>query len=201
MCKVYQGRPPSSESVAMAQAHAAAAFRYQIWFEDRSADASTRGHAFPYGLPYPGAGLSHIGWPPPLPPTTSPGAGPGGPPVGHPGMPPLHHLPPLLPAGAHHPHNPFAQHHPQQDMKNVQQPEKKEPHVKKPLNAFMIYMKVAIVYSLLRVKLWHKLINVIFRSRDQLFRLSAHSRNQQPSTKSWAGGESSLFKRYSSDKS
>ena len=58
-------------------------------------------------------------------------------------MPPLHHLPPL-PPGAHHPHNPFAQHHPQQDVKHVQQPEKKEPHVKKPLNAFMIYMKVII---------------------------------------------------------
>jgi len=121
-----QGRPPTSESMAIAQAQAAAAFR---------------GHAFPYGLPYPGAGLTHLGWPPPLPPSVSPGGGPGGP-VGHPGMPmpPLHHLPPL-PPGAHHPHNPFAQHHPQQDMKSVQQPEKKEPHVKKPLNAFMIYMK------------------------------------------------------------
>ena len=105
-----------------------------------------RGHAFPYGLPYPGAGLTHLGWPPPLPPSVSPGGGPGGP-VGHPGlpMPPLHHLPPL-PPGAHHPHNPFAQHHPQQDMKSVQQPEKKEPHVKKPLNAFMIYMKVTLKY-------------------------------------------------------
>ena len=98
--------------------------------------APLRGHAFPYGLPYPGAGLGHLGWPPSMPPSVSPGGGPG-----HHGMPPpLHHLPPL-PNGAH-PHNPFAQQHSQQDMKNAPQPEKKEPHVKKPLNAFMIYMKV-----------------------------------------------------------
>ena len=98
--------------------------------------APLRGHAFPYGLPYPGTGLGHLGWPPSMPPSVSPGGGPG-----HHGMPPpLHHLPPL-PNGAH-PHNPFAQQHSQQDMKNAPQPEKKEPHVKKPLNAFMIYMKV-----------------------------------------------------------
>jgi len=120
-----QGGPPTSESVAMAQAQAVQA----------QAAAAFRGHAFPYGLPYPGAGLGHLGWPPSMPPSVSPGGGPG-----HHGMPPpLHHLPPL-PNGAH-PHNPFAQQHSQQDMKNAPQPEKKEPHVKKPLNAFMIYMK------------------------------------------------------------
>ena len=153
-------------------------------FGEISANGSTRGHAFPYGLPYPGAGLSHLGWPPPLPPTVSPGGGPG-PPVGHHGMPPL--LPPL-PPGAHHPHHPFAQHHPQQDLKNAQQPEKKEPHVKKPLNAFMIYMKVPLVNN---AKANMGEAGLMFRSRDQLFRRSARSRSPLLSTKFLAGGFSS----------
>ena len=70
------------------------------------------------------------------------------------------------------------------DEKDGQSPKKKEPHIKKPLNAFMLYMKVGwitmmmlmVVMVMLKMKLWVIIIFIVMMIRrcGQWFRQSAH---------------------------